>query len=980
MTGNYNETMLLRTLGGLELTHTAFTRPKPLLLLAYLALEGPQDRRHLAELFWPEAADHMKSLTVALSQLRQGAPGAIEADHQRCWVALKSDAQAFLSRLDQGELEEALEGYPAPFLRGFHLPELGVELEEWVLKTREYLAGRARQALLALAEREAASGQFAAAGQHAEEAYTLSGAAEPELEELTRLYPLLLAGDSLYAAEVRRELESLGHGIESPQSPEEARSRLSRAGRSALRQSILPTRNTYFVGRRSERAQLKEWLHNPDQRLISLLGPAGVGKTRLALEVAQELQAAEVFAGGVHFVDLEVLEDPQRLSEHITQTLHIEVKPDQEALQALSQAIAQESTLLVLDNYEHLTESALELSSLLRACPNLRIIATTRERLGLEEEQIFPLSGLRYPHDDAVMLEEAERFYAVQLFVDRARRVRPDFELGQADLSAVIRICRLVDGLPLALELAAAWVRVMALGEIADELGRNLDLLESTAKNVPQRHKSIRAAFEYSWKLLPPKEQEVLAKLSVFRGGFRREAASLVTGATIPVLVSLVDKSFLRMTQGGRYHRHPLVYEFTREKLAQTLELRSQTIDQHSAYFLHWLDQVQTDLTGPKHGEILEQMAEELENIRLAWRWAVRQGQWGLLETTLEAITVFFDHRNRCREGLELLQVALAALEASPSPQTVRGELLAKSAWLQYRLGQHEPAEQSAQQAIASLPAESRSALLSLNVLASIAWRRGDYAQARAHWLGALEVVEAQGNTRGIGRFSGNLAIIEQALGNTAAARGYLQRSLEIAQSIGDHVVVAHNFNRLGDLEFSENNLEAAQALWQQGLEHAEQQGIENAIPMLLHNLGRVAAERRDYAQASVLLQQSLERSATGDPYLKSQTLTRLGWVATAQGDYRGAHHYLAQALELAHSLQAIPNFLKATLALAALRLEQGQPQLARPLLLLVAEHPASEQKEREQAKATLQTLPAIGAEQTQPLSLEEVLQNIRGG
>jgi predicted ATPase len=971
----YDTTMLLRTLGGLELAGTSFTRPKPLLLLAYLALEGQQERRHVAKLFWPEAADHMKSLTVALTQLRQGAPGAIESDSQRCWVPLQTDAQEFLTKLEKGDLEAALEAYPAPFMRGFHLPELGIELEEWVLKTREYFAGRARQAMLSLAEKDAGQGQFATAAKRAEEAYTLSAAAEPEVEELVRIHPLLLAGDNPMAAEVRKELESLGHRVEWPGSPSAVRERLSRA-RLVRRQPPLPTRNTPFLGRKQEQEQLRDWL--TEQRLISVVGPAGVGKTRLALQLAQELRAAEAFSGGVFFVDLEALENPEHLIAHIAANLPLEVNTNQEVFQALADGIADQTMLLVLDNFEHLIELAPHLSDLLRACPNLRIMTTSRERLGLEEEQVFHLASLRYPHDEAVLMEEAQRFYSVQLLVDRAKRAKADFEPHEEDIGALVQICRVVDGLPLGLELAAAWVRVMPLREIAAELSRNLDLLSSTARNVPERHKSIRTAFEYSWKLLTSKEQDVLRKLSVFRGGFRRESASEVAGATIPILASLVDKSFLRMDSSGRYHRHPLVYEFTGEKLAEVTDARTQTIQRHTTHFLRLLGAMKTEMYGPGQAVALGRFAEEVENIRLAWRWAAYEGQWNLLEEALETLRVYFDQANRHRERLELLQLAADAIETRPDPQAqaLHGKLLADVAWSEHRLGHNDRAMALAAQATRMLPARSVGALRALNVAGSVAWKMGNHAEARAQWLEAYEAYEAQGHAVGIGRFSGNLAIVEQALGNLAEALRYAQRSLEIALGSGDHLNAAQNYNRLGDLEFDQHNLDSAHTLWSEGLAHAQQHGIEVVIPLLLHNLGRVATERGEFARARELFDQSLERARKADdPSLQSQTLTCLASMAMAEGALDDAAFYLRQSLELAHAIRSHPVFLGAAATLADLRLQQGRLETAKQLFQLVAQHPAAEQKDRERAEQMLQEIG--GTEPEQAMSLEGVLESL---
>jgi predicted ATPase len=570
----------LKALGGLKLEGTAFTRPTPLLLLAYLSLEGSQHRRHLAELFWTDG-NRMKSLSMTLTRLRQGAGEVVEADEKRAWSTLISDAKELLEFLDKSNWQQASELYAGAFLEGVVLEDWSNELEEWVYTTREYLAERVQYALLNLAEETAKKQEFEKVRELSERAYTLPGLSGHEVSSLKRLYPLLCAGSSLLAPEVRKELD--GFGVRVQLTTEEAKAKFTPT---LTGTSTLPLRGTSFVGRDEELTELATLLRKPNVSLLTLLGPAGVGKTRLALQFAHEQTKLATFKEGVYFVPLDALSDASLLLPTLLGHFGLTQQGKTELLSQLTDFIADKTILLVLDNFEHLTQGSSLLSELLSKCPNLILFVTSRERLNLEEEYLFTLEGLPYPQTPLVQTppDDAKLSEAVQLFNERAQQVQPRFEVD-TQLTDVIRVCQLVEGLPLGIELAASWVRLMSCKEIAMELDKGLGLLVSVSKNVPERHRSLKAAFEYSWKLLTLREQEVLRKLSVFVGGFRREAASEVADATIPVLASLVDKSLLRVLPNGRYDQHPLLYHYGREKLLEAPTDRDEVATKHANYY-----------------------------------------------------------------------------------------------------------------------------------------------------------------------------------------------------------------------------------------------------------------------------------------------------------------------------------------------------------------------------------------------------------
>ena len=286
----------------------------------------------------------------------------------------------------------------------------------------------------------------------------------------------------------------------------------------------LPTQTGSFVGRDAELAEVVNLLAQPECRLLTFVGLGGSGKTRIALKVAEGV--ASNYPDGVFFVGLAALGSPALIPSTIAERLHL-TWGQSDALEQVMSFIGDKRLLLVLDNYEHLLVGAAFTETLVRACPNLKLLVTSRERLNVEAEWLFALEGLRYPQDE-FNPEEALRWDAPHLFLQRARRVKPDFTVGRDELAHLLAICRRLEGSPLGLELAAVWVRLMPLKEIADEIGRGIDLLGSNSRSKAERHQSLRAVFDHSWRLLTPKEQEALSKLSVFAGGFSREAARQV--------------------------------------------------------------------------------------------------------------------------------------------------------------------------------------------------------------------------------------------------------------------------------------------------------------------------------------------------------------------------------------------------------------------------------------------------------------------
>ncbi len=332
-----------------------------------------------------------------------------------------------------------------------------------------------------------------------------------------------------------------------------------------------------FIGREPEIADIVALLDDPGCRLLSLIGPGGMGKTRLALEVASRKQ--DDFADGVFFVALQSLASPEGIPAAVGEALGINfqsINADSQILgidstlagdarQQLLNYLSNQQLLLLMDNFEHVVEGAHLVADILEYAPRIKILTTSREALNLQLEWVRHVSGMSFPENGH--LGEIDRYSAVKLFIERATRTRGDFSL-EHELPCVVEVCRLVEGMPLGIELAATWLKSLSCRDIAAEIRRSADILATTARDVPERHRSIRAVFLYSWMLLNETEQNTLMQLSIFRSGVSRDAIQAVTGASLFVLTALVEKSLIT-TSDGRYYMHDLLRQYAEEQLEQ---------------------------------------------------------------------------------------------------------------------------------------------------------------------------------------------------------------------------------------------------------------------------------------------------------------------------------------------------------------------------------------------------------------------------
>lgn len=646
--------MRLRTLGGLGLPGGGFRRQKPLLLLAYLAVEGPRDRRYLSELFWPTAANPRQSLSVALSQIRHHLPQAVHVDGFTLSTRLACDAVELKEAAADGDSGRVVELYGGPFLAGVDIPERGVELEEWLFLTRELLALRAQRAFVSEGERELAAGRHAYAARFAERAVSLgTDAVDADADLLRRLHRLLLVTDNPRAAPVKKEAEAMGLPLEVG-----GEAGLEGVGTRPTAHNVARL-SSPLVGRTSELEEIDSLLL-AGTRLLTVTGLGGTGKSRLVEALATRLAHSGRY-DRVHFVALEsaseAAEVPARIAAAMGTTLS-----GRDPVSVLAQQLVADRAVLILDNFEHLTAAAAGIMALLDGCPGLNIVVSSREPLGLPAESFYPLGGLGLPSSVEAVSSEEEGSEAVDLFLLTARRYDPRFGLDEAGAQAVFRICHLVTGLPLAVELAGALMRVIPPTDLARELEADLDALVSVQRDTPSQKAALRLTFERSWKLLTDEQRAALAGCSLFRGGFTRDAAARVLGMDLRTLTGLMDRALLQR-RGNRYDLHPLVRQYAAEKLdaeAAAGEWRSR----HAEHFSEQLAAKRSSYQRAGERSAFEELDRESANIRAAWEWAAAARRHDLLDEMAYMLYGYLAARLRREELTHLLTIGLDSVEA----------------------------------------------------------------------------------------------------------------------------------------------------------------------------------------------------------------------------------------------------------------------------------------------------------------------------
>ncbi|MCB0167430.1 MAG: tetratricopeptide repeat protein, partial [Anaerolineae bacterium] len=625
----------------------------------------------------------------------------------------------------------------------------------------------------------------------------------------------------------------------------------------------LPIQATPFVGREEELAELAALYANPACRLLTLVGPGGMGKTRLAIEAARQVNVAH----GVRFVSLASLTSAGGFVSTMADSLGLILQTAGDPKQQLLSYLAHQELLLVLDNFEHLLpgdtgpdkpgpqSSTALVAELLEATPQLKILVTSRERLNLQAEWVFQVEGLTVPADHQA--ESVDMFSAPQLFWQQARRVNRNFGRHHQEWPAIGRICRLVEGMPLGLELAAAWVRVLSCQEIAQEIENNLEFLTTWLRDQPVRHRSMVAVFDQSWQHLTAEEQRVFRNLTVFRGSFSREAAAEVAGASLPLLLALADKSLVRRTVAGRYELHELLRQYGREKLAEAGE-REAAQNRHLAFCLNLAEEAEPHLVSSDQAAWLDRLKMEYDNLRAALEWSRMAGDQAELGLRLAGSLHDFWFVGYVHEGREYLSAALAR------PETLgRTAARAKALWaageLAYIQDDHQAARPLFEESLAIYrelgPAGRRGLAY---VLTNIGHYADDYAAAFSLMHEALEIMQALEDVKGIATVWRQLGRYALRVGDYEQAVHCLEEAVPLLRQAGDKLDTALALSSLGEAALRRGDYERAITIVEESLTLCRELDDQWGIAASYGNFAWIALRQDELKQAVTLLMESL--------------------------------------------------------------------------------------------------------------------------
>ncbi len=874
------------------------TRKKAVALLAYLAISGQAHSRDaLATMLWPEADQSraragLRSALWALNQTEVGAwlvvdvetvglaggkPGSsdahpapvVDVDQFRAFVqAARSHDHA------PGEacpacvhsLTAAAEMATDDFMAGFTLPDAPA-FDEWQF----FEASTLRQEMAAALERLTlflrADGAYETAIPYARRLVALDSLHEPAHRLLMHLYMEAgMHGAAWRQYEQCRDVLARELDVEpSPETIELAEKvrGYSRAGRSGSGDGMpaatatydqaatgqtphetpnnLPHNTTAFIGRRRELTELSRFLEDETTQLLTIVGPGGIGKTRLAVAAAAEQLARGRFYEGVYFVALAPLTDPSLVVPSVAEAIGYPLQKDQRSLaQQLADYLGQRAVLLVLDNFENLltageNEATVFIDTLLQSAPSTKMLVTSREGLNLQGEQRFPLAGLETAGEETNVDYEA-----ATLFLQSARRRSPEYKLVAAEADSLAAICRLVEGMPLALELAASWLETLSVEDIASEIQGNLDFLSADVRNVPDRHRSMQAVFDASWRALSVAEQETYARLAIFRGGFTQAAAKEVAGASLTTLRRLVGKSLLRYHPAERrYDIHELLRQYAAEQLGEGTEA---AYERHTHYFAEFLHQREAELKSGRQREALAEIGLDSENARIAFRWAAENHHIALLERSLTPLALYLQWNGRFQEGEAISHRAAMALETLLFNE--RGELLSIE-WTPARV------------------AAARTLMMVLTWQAAFLIPLTRYTEAREALQRATLLNERLKSTPGNDASEeaflllelSNLAIIDDFAGE--AVRLSLE-SLQLYRAAGDEWGTAFALDRVSQRYMNQGRHGEALAMLKESLAIRERLGDQRGVARIYNSLGLVMLHIGQIEQSETQLRKSL--------------------------------------------------------------------------------------------------------------------------
>lgn len=755
----------------------------------------------------------------------------------------------------------------------------------------------------------------------------------------------------------------------------------------------VPIPPTPLIGRESELDGIRHLLANPECRLVSLIGQGGIGKTRLGIEFA--LRQRESFPGGVYFVALASINSPDLIVPAIADAFSFSfsgpLDPKEQLFGHLARTVRQPA-LLALDNLEHLlAESPIAadlVAEILQRFINIKILCTSRERLNLHGEWMFDLPGLPVPPLEH--LDKMEEYSAPALFVNSARRINPKFQLIAADKPALFRICQLLEGIPLALELAAAWTGMLTCAEIAREIESNMDFLATPIRNIPERHRSLRASFDHSWRLISDAERDTLSRLSIFHGGFDRAAAEEVAGANLLLLSLLVSKSLVRRAESGRYSLHEMIRQYAYSHLEEIEPCCHQTCDRHSDFYLNFVSKYESKLKSAAQQTAMHEMTAELDNLRAAWDWGIKNKKFDTLGGAVRAFGWYYEVSGMIRDGIEQLELLARALNDSPrdaQADKTLGACLVQQGLLFFRSGQFARAQGLYDQGIDLLRSVDAQSLLADALIFSgtLTHLNGNYLEARSLIEEGLEYARASQNDWFIAYGIYNLGHVDSLMGDYQKGYDQMQEGLALWRKVGDPHSISLGLNFLVDTKITLKRYEEAKESMRESIALCEQTQNRWGMGTAQRYLGLAMLADGQYDEARDCFQKSLD--VFGEYFEGWDISITLAYLANATllaGDEGEAKEIYLDSLRHARRINSTPLMLMNLAGLAQLEAHVN-PERARGWLRLVVGHPAATRETKDRACQILSKVEkrpgieqnGVFREQKSSQSLEELVEII---
>ncbi len=965
-------------------TVTSFEYDKVRALLTYLAVEWqrPHRREALAGLFWPDQSEKAAhdSLRNALSKLRHAIgdqaaqPPYLIINREEIQFNLHSDSWLDVERFTQlleacrthrhrriegcptctDRLIEAINLYHGNFLEGFSLADSDL-FEDWIRIKREEYLQLALETLQQLASTYEWRGEPAKALVYTQRQLKLDPCREESYTQAMRLYASLgMRSEACEQYEKCRELLANELGVE----PAEETTRLyeqikygvflAAPSLDKLRINNLPPNLTSFVGREQELKEINSLIEDPACRLLTLVGPGGVGKTRLAIAAAG--QQLEAFPHGACFVPLAGISSIEAIVPTILKMLgllraeQVELKEQAESgdlKQQLIDYLRDKELILLLDNFEHLVEGAGMVTEILQKATAIMVLITSRQRLGLQAEWLFEVNGLSYPSGKAG--QDLAAYDSVQLFTARLHQVKTRVTLFKEDLPSVSRICQLVEGLPLGIELAASAVRRKSIEQVATAIESGKEDLQTSWKDVPERHRSLRAVFEQSWQLLTHEERRVFCGLAIFRSGFTTEAAGQVAEAAPVVLDSLMDHSMIRFNPNKeRYDLHELLRQYGLDKLrAQGME--SNLRQRHGRYFLQALKRWGTEQEGAGQVAALTEMDQELVDIQTAWEWACQRQDLAGLTQGQKGICRYYQYRSRPLEGERDCQVALEVLEGmtelSPQGQILKAQLLTYQSSYQIDTGRIDSSirRQVLEKCIQILESLQQAGV---DVRLDMAWILKEMGSTIAE-TDPKRAIQFIQKSLDIARQSGNRyyqAISLEILGyiyyywycEYQKAEVCCQEALIELRALGDTFRISHALQTLSEISIYLGKVEVSLQASRESAQHYRLMGDRYNYAEGLTGLGLIFMFARQWEEADKAFRDSLPYiQDLGNLYSLNSKYSNWCLVKIFSGQYETVRTMAQSNLDLANQLDNTYAKLVINYVLGCGDLAQGQVEQA---------------------------------------------------